>query len=91
MQQLVYDVFPDGDAWRFMHGDTMSFSYLSRSAALHAAETYALQAGRTAHIRVFSLGGRVDEERVFIRASDQCLNDETDPIFPLKRSPSNDP
>ena len=35
--------------------------------------------------------GTIDEERVFIRASDQYLNDKTDQISPLQRSHSNDP
>jgi hypothetical protein len=91
MQPPVYDVVLHGDEWRFVHGDTVSVGYPSRSAAIHAAEAYALQAGRTVHIRVFRVDGTIDEERVFIRASDQYLNDETDPSFQLRRSPSNNP
>ena len=89
MQPLVYDIVPDGNAWHFRHGSSVSMSYLSRSAAIRAAEAHALQAGRTAHIRVFRVDGTIDEERVFIRASDQY--DETDPSLHLHRSPSNDP
>jgi DNA-binding response OmpR family regulator len=91
MQPLVYDVVLHGDEWRFVHGDTVSVGYPSRSAAIHAAEAYTLQAGRTVHIRVFRVDGTIDEERVFIRASDQYLNDKTDQISPLQRSHSNDP
>jgi hypothetical protein len=90
MQPLVYDVVPQGDAWHFVHGSTVSSSYQSRSAALHAAETYALHTGRTVHIRVFRIDGTIDEERIFARASDRYLNDKPDPSFQFDRYHSND-
>jgi hypothetical protein len=89
MQPLVYDVIPQGAAWYFRHGSSVSMSYQSRSAALHAAETDALQTGRTVHIRVFRIDGVIDEERIFTPASDKYLND--DPTFHLHRFHSNDP